>query len=211
MKGVIIFIFFSGVLIMTWPAEAAVPVDLPDPDRSGGASLMQALDQRRSIRSFDSREIPEDVLANVLWAAFGVNRADGGRTAPSAHNAQEIDIYVARSDGTYRYMSRDNRLEPVLDRDIRALAGKQDFTQQAPVNLIYVADLSRFRHADEINLKYAAADTGFISQNVYLFCASEGLATVVLNWIDRDTLSRVLGLSETQQIMLTQPVGYPGS
>lgn len=130
------------------------------------------------------------------------------RTAPTAGNMQEIDIYVAMPEGLYLYKPSKNLLEGVLEKDIRKFTGKQDFTQSAPVNLIYVADYSKMgRYIESADL-YSATDSAFVSQNVYLYCASEGLATVVLGWVDKDKLARVMKLSDHQKVILTQPVGY---
>ena len=147
----------------------------------------------------------------MLWAAFGINRQDSEkRTAPSALNWQEIDLYVATADGLYLYEAKNHTLEPVLAEDIRAMTGRQSFVRAAPVNLIYVADFSRMGKAtDKDKVFYSAADTGFISQNVYLYCASEGLATVVRGSIDRPALAKVMKLRPDQRIILAQSVGYP--
>jgi nitroreductase len=147
----------------------------------------------------------------MLWAAFGVNRpALGMRTAPSAVNWQEIDIYVANSDGLYLYDAIANMLKPILAEDIRVLTGTQKFVKEAPVNLIFVADFTKMANATtEQKEFYSACDTGFISQNVYLYCASEGLATVVRGLIDREKLAKKMGLGSEQKIILAQTVGYP--
>jgi nitroreductase len=175
----------------------------------GGMPLMQALKNRRSQRSFRKKKLPEQLLSDLLWAAFGINRPDGKRTAPTASDRREIDIYVALEEGVYLYEANKNKLIPVIKKDIRRFAGRQAFTQKAPVNLIYVADLTKMGGSPDSKDFYAATDTGFISQNVYLFCASEKLATVVLGWVDRNTLSKELRLNSKQRIILTQPVGYP--
>ena len=190
------------------------PIKLLKPQTDGGKPLMQALKARKSSRVFSDKKLPLQVLSNLLWAAFGVNRPEGGRTgkrtAPSACNWQEIDVYVALAEGLYLYNAKENILEPVLAKDIRAAAGRQKFTQQAPVDLIFVADLTKMGRADKNTwIFYSAADTGFISQNVYLFCASEGLATVVLGYVDKALLSREMGLKDNQKVILSQPVGYP--
>ena len=141
-------------------------------------------------------------MSNLLWAAFGVNRSDGHRTAPSARNWQEIDIYVAMHDGTYVYEPRRHALHTVIDEDIRAATGMQDFVGAAPVNLVYVADLARMDAQDRTEQRfYSAIDTGFIAQNVYLFCASEGLATVVRGLVDRKQLAKVLRLRPEQRVI----------
>lgn len=187
------------------------PIELPPPQTDTGMPLMRALKERKTTRRFSSKQLPPQVLSNLLWAAFGINRKDSGkRTAPSAVNWQEIDIYVARADGLYFYEAKSHRLKPILSEDIRETTGRQNFTQQAPLNLIYVADRSRMGGADEEQKDfYSAADTGFISQNVYLLCASEGLATVVLGLVDKPALDKKMGLGSEQKVILTQPVGYP--
>ena len=191
--------------------EDLKPIHLLDPQLDIGRPLMKVLKDRSSSRSFSTEKLPVKVLSNLLWAAFGVNRQDAGkRTAPSARNWQEIDIYMAMADGLYLYDPKNHVLKPVLSGDIRTLTGKQDFVKDAPVNLIYVADFSKMGDAtkDE-KVLYSAADTGFISQNVYLFCSSEGLATVVRGSIDREALAKAMKLRPDQKIILAQTVGYP--
>ena len=192
-------------------AEGLKPVQLLKPQIDRGRPLMQVLKDRSSSRSFRTEKLPIQVLSNLLWAAFGVNRADTGkRTAPSAMSWQEVDIYVAMAEGLYQYDAKDHILKPILPDDIRGLTGRQEFVKEAPVNLIYVADFSRMgTAAKEDKDLYSAADTGFISQNVYLYCASEGLATVVRGSIDRQTLSKVMRLRPDQKVILAQSVGYP--
>lgn len=192
-------------------AQELKAIKLPVPQTEGGKPLMQALKARKSSREFSSRELPLQMISNMLWAAFGINRPDkGGRTAPSAMNMQEIDIYVARADGLYLFDAKANMLMPVLAEDIRALTGKQPFVKDAPVNLIYVANLAKMSRlsVDDANF-YSACDTGFISQNAYLFCASEGLATVVRGLVDKPALAKAMKLKADQKIILSQTVGYP--
>lgn len=214
-RGLAVFassIAVVSLLCVTVPAgEALKPIQLPDPQADGGRPLMQVLKDRSTSRSFSREKLPLQVLSNLLWAAFGVNRPDSGkRTAPSAMNSQEIDIYVAAADGLYLYDAKAQLLQPILSEDIRALTGLHPFVSEAPVNLIYVADYSRMtRAAQEDKDRYSAADTGFISENVYLFCASEGLATVVRGSIDRAALAKAMKLRPDQKIILAQTVGYP--
>ena len=201
-----------SLLYATLPfAETPTPVQLLKPRVDGGRPLMQVLKDRGSSRSFSTEKLPLQVLSNLLWAAFGINRPDlGKRTAPSAMNWQEIDIYVATADGLYLYDAKTQQLQPILSEDIRAMTGLQPFVKEAPVNLIYVADFSRMGTASkEDEDLYSAADTGFISENVYLFCASEGLATVVRGSIDRSLLAKTMKLRPDQKIILSQTVGYP--
>jgi SagB-type dehydrogenase family enzyme len=193
-------------------------IELLKPQTHGGKRLMQALKDRKTIRSFSEKKLPPQMLSNLLWAAFGINRSESGkRTAPSAVNYQEIDIYVATEEGLYLYDSKTHMLNPVIAEDIRdktttLIQPKRKSIKNVPVTLIYVADYSRFgmlmkKEADRD--LYSAADTGFISQNVYLFCASYGLGTVVRGLVNRPDLSKVMGLRPEQKIILVQSVGYP--
>lgn len=191
-------------------AQGLTPIKLLKPQTEGGRPLMQVLNDRKSSREFSSRELPLQVLSNMLWAAYGVNRADSGkRTAPSAVNWQEIDIYVATAHGLYLYDAKAQALQPVLSEDIRSMTGRQSFVQEVPVNLIYVADHARMGNVTpEEKVFYSAAGTGFIGQNVYLYCASEGLATVVRGLIDRPALEKAMRLRPEQKVTLAQSVGY---
>ncbi len=207
--AILFLVTFIAVLDYRLLGAEQNPIKLKEPQLKQNKLLMQALRERQSRRTFSSRELPLEMLSNLLWAAFGINRANSGkRTAPSAMNWQEIDIYVAMKSGLYLYNAGQNLLEPVLAQDIREHVGVQDFTQTAPVNLIYVADYTRMSGDNKSKNFYSATDTGFISQNVYLFCSSEGLATVVLGWVNKPQLAKVMKLKKTQKIILTQPVGY---
>ena len=209
LTGVVVLIIVSFITV-SWAAEL-LPVKLPPPNLNGGKSLMQSLQTRKSSRDFSAKKLPLEVLSNLLWAANGINRPDSGRrTAPSAVNWQEIDIYVAMADGLYLYDAKEHVLKPVIKQDIRELTGKQPFVKEAPVNLIYVADYSKMGGASvEEKISYSAEDTGFIAQNVYLYCASEGLATVVRGSIDKEVLAKAMQLRDNQKIVLSQTVGYP--
>ena len=183
---------------------------LPPPDTSGGMPLMQALKLRKTSRSFSDKPISRQVMSDLLWAAFGVNRPDGHRTAPSAMNWQEIDVYLAAANGLYLYNPSMHSLELLSKEDIRDKTGTQSFVKDAPVNLVYVADLSRVRRAtDQDRSLWMGADCGCIVQNVYLYCASAGLACVVRGSIDKAVLSKAMELRSDQQIILSQTVGYP--
>jgi SagB-type dehydrogenase family enzyme len=192
------------------PAETPASIELPAPEKAAGLPLMESLARRATSRAFDTRELPLMHLSNVLWAAFGINRPDGKRTAPSARNWRETDIYVLLKQGAYVYDAQGHRLVPVLAEDIRALGAAQAFAREAPVTLVFVADLSKMDGASTAgNETTAAMDTGFISQNVYLYCASAGLATGVRGSVDRDALGKRLGLREGQRITAAQSIGYP--
>jgi SagB-type dehydrogenase family enzyme len=201
----------KGEIAMLAPQNAPTTlIKLPPPRQVGGKPLFEALNDRKSTREFHAEEPTLQVLSNLLWAAFGVNRPDGHRTAPSARNWQEIDVYVALERGLYLFDPRINGLHQVVADDIRAATGMQDYVGAAPVNLVYVADLARMDTIDRTEQRfYSAIDTGFVSQNVYLFCASEGLVTVVRGLLDRKTLAKLMRLRPTQRVIVAQTVGYP--
>lgn len=195
----------------TGHAQDTGAIKLLPPETAGGMPLMQTLQARQSSREFASKPLPPQVLANLLWAATGVNRPQTGqRTAPSAHDWREIDVYVTTADGAYRYDPPAHTLIKGAAGDLRPLAGVQDFVATAPVNLVYVADLDRMSGASaDDQAFYSATDAGFIAQNVYLYCASAGLAGVVRGLVDREALGAALGLKPPQRIILAQSVGYP--
>lgn len=208
----------AAIVAGAFPAVAATGaatssiVALPAPQTDGGLPLMQALMRRRSSREFGSRTLGPQVLSNLLWAACGVNRPQTGmRTAPSAHNSQAIEVFAALPDGLFLYEPKQHALVLRNAADLRASTGVQAFVAHAAVNLIYVADLAKAGGTSEEHLMYTAADAGHISQNVYLFCASEGLATVVRGWVDRAALSAAMGLRADERIVLAQTVGHPVS
>jgi len=189
----------------------AASIALPHPDKLGGIALMQALAKRRSSREFSVTVLPQQVLSNLLWAAFGINRPESnGRTAPSARDAQEIDIYAALPGGLYIYDPFAHSLSLVAAVDARNVTGYQDFVDEAPLDLIYVADHAHMEtSSSEQSRIYSAVAAGAIAQNVYLYCASAGLATVVRGWFDHSALSKALRLSEHEYIVVAQTVGYP--
>jgi SagB-type dehydrogenase family enzyme len=192
-------------------AQETKPIQLPAPQTEIGKPLMQALKLRQSARSFDSKPLPMQELSNLLWAAFGINRPETGkRTAPSAMNWQEVDVYVALPGATYLYDAKTQSLTPVANKDLREATGMQPYVKDAPLNLVYVADAARMRNANENDRTlYSSADVGFIAQNVYLYCASQGLAVVVRGMVDRPALAKELKLRPEQKIVLSQTVGYP--
>jgi nitroreductase len=204
----------SASLMMTRGlASAQESLDLPPPRTEGGKPLIEALRARRSIREYASRPLPPQVLSDLLWAAFGINRpASGDRTAPYWRHIMVIDIYAAMADGVWLYEPKTHKLLPHLRGDIRAETGTQGFVATAPLNLIYVAHGERMGDASaEDRRLYASVDTGFIGQNVYLFCASEGLASVFRAAVDYAKLERVLELGTGQFVTFAQSVGYPSS
>ncbi len=209
MKTGITFIFLMLISLQNF-AQTTTRA-LPQPVKNGGMPLMEALSKRCSTREFAAKDIPEQVLSNLLWAAWGINREDSDkRTAPSSNNKQEIDIYVFKSDGVFKYVPKGHLLEVITNEDLRPFCGKQDFVASAPLNLVYIADLSKTDQTDFTAEPIASySNTGFIAQNVYLFCASEGLGTVVRGWVDKEVLKEKLKLKSSQKIILAQTIGFP--
>ncbi len=205
-------------------AQKLEPVTLPKPETEGGKSVLAALKERRTIRETSSKPLPLQTLSNLLWAAWGVNREKGpfdqiGRTAASASNSQEIDIYVAMAEGVYLYDAPAHRLTPVVALDVRAKCGNRGRTLgvEAPVRLIFVANLARYNsagfdepglHNAEIQKSYYNVATGLIAANVYLYAASEGLAAWFHN-CDKTALAKDLKLSPEERVLYAQTVGYP--
>jgi SagB-type dehydrogenase family enzyme len=213
-KSMLGAIALTTAALVSWAGAADLPdIALPAPRLDGGMPLMQALNERQTSRVFSTEPLPAQLVADLLWAACGINRPDTGkRTAPSARNWQEVDVYAIMENGAYRYDAKENCLKALVKGDLRKLTGTQEFVATAPLNLVYVADISRMTDAaPEDQALYSGADVGFISQNVYLFCASAGLATVVRGSVDRGPLARAINLNDQQRIILTQTVGYPGT
>lgn len=177
---------------------SAQDISLPQPVKTGGMPIMDALNNRSSHREFSEENIDNQTLSNMLWAAWGYNRADK-RTAPSANDKQEMELYVIKKEGVYRYDARANKLTLIHKNDVRKDMGKQEFVWNTPVNIALVADKTK--------KGAASTDAGFISQNIYLFCASEGLGTVVRGYFDKNDASKALRLTENQEIILIQTVG----
>lgn len=199
MNKLIIFLSFS-LLTATLVAQ---DIQLPSPDKKGGKTLMQALSERKSTREFQEKELPNNVLANLLWAANGFNREDK-RTAPTANDRQELELYVVLKNGIYLYNAKGNMLKLVRKGDYRKNAGTQAYVADAPVNILFVSDSEK---ASSKN--YAYTDCGFVAQNIYLFCASEGLGAVVRGSYDKKELEELLQLPTNKEVLLSQTVGYP--
>jgi len=184
---------------------------LPAPRRDGGMPLMQALQARRSIRAYSARALPEPVLSDLLWAAYGVNRPSGDRTAPYWRHIMVIDVYAAMADGVWLYEPQPHALRRHLDADLRALTGQQDFVATAPLNLVYVVRGERMKEISPQDRQlYGSVDAAFAGQNVYLYCASAGLATVFRGAVDTARLGAAMRLPEGQFVAFAQTVGYPG-
>jgi len=184
-------------------------IKLPAPQKEIGKPLMQVLNFRQSVRSFDTKPLPAQELSNLLWAAFGINREDGKRTAPSSRNIQDIVIYVFIPEGVFLYNAKENNLDPVLSEDLRGMTGTQEYVKSAPLNLVYVSDQSKMGKANTEDKDITSgADAGFIAQNVYLYCASQNLGAVIRASIDKTPLATKLNLKQGQKIILAQTIGY---
>lgn len=213
-KRILIFmaIVFSTSLFISISAQ---DIALPAPNKTGGKPLMQALNERQSTRSFTKDNLTQQQLSDLLWAGWGFNRSDQKkRTAPSSMNVQEIDVYVALPTGLYLYFAESNMLKQINNKDIRKLCGTQDFVAEAALNLVYVADLGKLKKKEgdpikESDLLSSYANTGFIAQNIYLYCASENLGCVIRGSVPKDKLAPEMGLRPNQVIILSQTVGIP--
>lgn len=192
-------------------AAASERIALPPPQRSGGLALMDALQRRESTREFDGGALTDQVLSDLLWAAAGINRPElGGRTVPSAMNAQEVQLFVALPTGLFRYEPASHALLLSVASDVRRVTGYQDFVDTAPLDLIFVADHSHAKLVPAAQREpYAFVAAGAMVQNVYLFCAAQGLATVIRAWFDHRALAAAMGLGTDQQLLLCQTVGRP--
>jgi SagB-type dehydrogenase family enzyme len=188
-------------------------IKLPQPQKTGGMPLMDALSNRKTSREYSLKELDLQTISNLLWAANGINRPEQSlRTAPSAVNWQEINIYVCLAKGVYVYNALENQLDFYMNGDIREATGRQPFVKDAPVNLVFVADFTKMGdRTEEVKHWYSAADAAFIAQNIYLFCASDGLATVVRGAVDKAELKTVMKLPEHMHVVLAQTVGYPAN
>jgi SagB-type dehydrogenase family enzyme len=210
MKTLILF-FCLAVLSILLAAQNPGTIVLDPPDKDGGMSTMKAFALRSSAREFDTTELKLKDLSDLLWAADGINRPESGkRTAPSAMNAQDIDIYVFMKTGVYLYDAGKHTLEFAAAGDHRkAVAGRQENMAKAPVMLVLVSDISRFRSGgDSLKITWAYADAGIVSQNIALYCASAGLATRPRGTMDQEKLRAILQLKDSQYPVLNNPVSY---
>lgn len=206
--GILTAAVLAGTSVVA--AQKDVIIQLPPARAQGGKPLIEALKLRRSVREYADRALPSQVLSDLLWAAFGINRPSGDRTAPYWRHIMVIDIYAAMADGLWFYDPKRHVLQQRSRVDIRAATGLQDFVASAPLNLIYVAHGERMQDVTPVERRlYASVDTGFIGQNVYLFCASEELATVFRGAVDTKKLARIMELDPTQFVTFAQTVGYP--
>lgn len=196
-KSILMILSLAFLLPIT-----AQDIKLNAPNKNSGKSLMQALSERKSSREFVDKELSISVLSNLLWAANGFNREDK-RTAPTANDKQEIELYVVLKSGVYLYDAKKSVLKLIKSGDHRKSTGSQDFVAHASANIIFVADLD-----EASSREYAYTDCGFVAQNIYLFAASEELGAVTRGWYDKDVLAKLLELPLHKEVLLTQSVGF---
>ena len=216
------FIFLSVLFMLTScnakPTRTSTPIcinnneiQLTQPDLQVKGELMTALKNRCSVRTFDTKTLDLETLSNLLWAANGINREESAkRTAPSAVNAQDILIYVCMENGAFIYLPESHLLQLVSNQDLRKeIAHTQDFAKDAPISLVLVSDLRRFPFDNkEKALQLACMDAGYVSQNVYLYCTIDNLATVARGTMNTDALKEALNLNDNQVPLLNHPIGY---
>jgi nitroreductase len=213
-KKILMTLCFATIASAFFPAGSQ-DITLPAPDKTGGKPLMQTLNERQSIRSFTGESLSLNQLSDLLWAGWGINRqADKKRTAPSSRNVQEIDVYATLQSGLYLYDAEQHALKQIHNRDIRGVCGTQDFVGTAPLNLVFVADMAKLgkKEGDEIkdsDLFSSWANTAFIAQNVYLYCASANLGCVIRGMVPKEKLAPEMGLRSNQIIILSQTIGVP--
>ncbi|MBD5309645.1 MAG: SagB/ThcOx family dehydrogenase [Bacteroides sp.] len=201
-----IFVFLMTLAAFTLSAQ---DIALLAPETGKGVNVMQAFNQRRSTREFDSKELTLQDMSNLLWATMGINRQDNKLTAPSCRNLQEIRLFVITANGAYEYIPLSHSLHQVAEGDLRQMvAGQQDFVTNAPVSLLMVADMDKFGNTDSRSMTMAAIDAGIVTENACIAAAGLGLATVPRASMESDKLRQALGLTETQIPLMNAPVGY---
>lgn len=211
MKKFFIALTTLCITIAGMNAQDLEDIKLNAPDKTRGTAVMKALSDRKSVREFDTKDLSLQDLSDLLWAANGINRPDGKRTAPTAKNCQEIDVYVINKNGAYLYDPSANILTVVAKGDFRkSIASQQDYVLQAPVCIVLVANLEKLGDPSQENTRLmAAVDAGIVCQNINIFCSAVGLSTVPRAWMVKDELKKALNLSDTQFLMMNNPVGYP--
>jgi len=185
-------------------------IKLNPPDKTRGSAVMKALNDRQSVREYRAESLRPQDLSDLLWAANGINREDGRRTAPSCRNFQDVELYVVLPEGAYLYDAVAHALNPVSAGDYRAaVASGQDFAKTAPLCIVLVADMTKYGDMSENSKLMAAVDVGIVCQNINLACAGLGLATVPRGTMDQATLKTALKLTDQHLLLMNNPVGYP--
>ena len=202
-----------AMLLATTSCNAQDNVQLPKPSMYNKVTLMQALQNRHSAREYADKQVPDDVLSIVLWSSCGINRPDEGKiTAPSAINAQDIQVYVVRQDGAYLYQPKSNSLKRVSSKDLRAaVAGRQSFAASAPVSLVLASNHNKFpqQMPKDAKTRMGVVDAGYVSENICLACSALGLNTVPRMTMDTESLKKELGLDDNYDMVLNSQIGYP--
>ena len=209
MKRLFYIVILNLVIGYSSTLVAQDTIVLKVPSQEGEMSLTEALQKRKSTRSYSEGNLTDQQLSDLLWSAFGINRPEEmKRTAPSSRNQQEMDIYVFTVDGVFVYDAVNHAIIRIMNDDLRKYTGKQDFVENAAVNLVYIADHSKSKSDDPVSRsKTSHINTGFIAQNVYLYSASQGLGCVVRGYMDKEALAAKLSLNENQEIIVAQSVG----
>jgi len=208
-------VLVAGLCATALAGDAAKSISLPAPDKTGGTPVQKALAERKSIRAYSDKPVDLQTLSSLLWATAGINREDGKRTAPSAHNSQAISLYVMLKSGIYFYNAKENRLDLTVAGDHTHLAGPQRFACSAPVNLLFVGDVEKLAGpkgwpgAVKMQYLFLGEDIGVMSENAYLYCASVGLGTVLRGVIQEADLGKVMNLPEGHVVLSAQTVGWP--
>ena len=209
----ILTIACMALLMTATSCKAQDNIQLPKPSMDNKVTLMHALQNRHSTRDYADKQVPDNVLSTVLWAACGINRPSEEKiTAPSAINTQDIQVYVVRKDGAYLYKPEDNSLQKVSNKDLRsAVAGRQSFAADAPVSLVLVSDHNKFpqQMPNEAEIRMGVVDAGYVSENICLACSALGLNTVPRMTIDSETLKKELNLDDNYDFVLNSQIGYP--
>jgi SagB-type dehydrogenase family enzyme len=209
----ILTIACMAMLMATTSCKAQDNVQFPEPSMDNKVTLMQALQNRHSTREYADKQVSDDVLSTVLWSACGINRPSEGKiTAPSAINAQDIQVYVVLQDGVYLYQPKSNSLQKVSGKDLRAaVAGRQSFAASAPVSLVLVSDHNKFpqQMPKEAKTRMGVVDAGYVSENICLVCSALGLNTVPRMTMDTETLKKELRLNDNYDLVLNSQIGYP--
>jgi len=209
MKKLKLALLIIGLFIINQSIAQEI-IKLPEPNKTGGKPLMQVMNERQSSRDFIDKDLTQQQISDLLWATYGINRPETGKhTIPTSRNVQDMEVYIATKDGAFLYLPKENALQKITGNDIREITGKQDFVKVAAANLVYVSDFSKAGTAsDEIKTMTAATHCGFMGQNVYLYCASEGLISVFRAYIDNAEIAKALNLPENKHVIYCQTVGY---
>ena len=206
------FIFLVAVFLGSLVAQAQElkAIKLNAPDKTRGSAIMKALNDRQSVREYSADKIKPQDLSDLLWAANGINRPDGKRTAPSCRDFRDVEVYVILQEGTYIYDAQEHALIPISAGDFRgAVAAGQDFAKEAPLCIVLVADMTKYGNMSENSKLMAAIDVGIVCQNINVACAGLGLATVPRGSMDQAALKTALKLKDNHLLLMNNPVGYP--